>query len=97
MMTSAKYHLLVVDSNTLLYELTADFLGLPIPLASGEGCNNLVIGQCPATPGALFSYFLDYTVPTQLPDMNTFVQLVVRHHSGYIGICLQVDVTPHPA
>lgn len=61
--------LLAAASDTLDYELVVNFMGLFIPLTTGEGCRSLTQGQCPATPNNRFSYVLDYTVPP-LPDVR---------------------------
>lgn len=59
---------------------------------SGEACNQLISGSCPARSGERFTFRYAYTVPQAFPIQSSIVTSRVWHDDGDIAICIQLDV-----
>lgn len=64
----------VVNTNTLPFAFTATAFGLPIPvpILSGNACEHMISGNCPATPGSIFTFRIVYLATNILPPVRHY-------------------------
>lgn len=74
------------NSSNLPFAMTASFLGMPIPIMEGNGCDHLSYGSCPALSGHDFTFRMDYQVIDIFPPVKTTLDLLKQSENFLIFI-----------